>query len=341
MIQFSTTEPLLECVPNISEGRDLKKIAAFAKAIQSVPDVKLLHQDIGYDANRTVFTFAGPPEAVAEAAFQLAKKVAELLDMRTQTGAHPRIGALDVCPLVPLKNMTLQDADHYAQQLAARLGAELSIPVYCYEASAKFSERKNLATIRRGQYEGLAEKMKTPDWKPDYGPTDFQPVMGATVLGARSILVAYNVHLEGATLDQAQRIAARVRASGRLVRHIETGVRTRIPGRLSAVKAIGWYMPEYQRAQVSMNLVDVTQTTAHQAYEVVKEEAIHEGVAAVGSELIGMAPLAVFEAAARFYNNLPTSAPVTRAQLDIAVQAMGFDAHTEFQLEERVLEWGL
>lgn len=275
---------ILECVPNFSEGRDTWKIEAIASAIRHVKGVALLHIDPSPAANRTVMTFAGHPEAVTEAAFRAIKAAAEVIDMSAQEGVHPRIGATDVCPLIPLQGMSMEDADRYAQELGQRVGKDLGIPVYMYEHSASSSHRRALPDIRKGQYEGFAEKMAQPDWAPDYGPKVFIPASGATVIGVRDILVAFNVSLATNDVTKANAIAGRLRSRGVVV----DGVK--IPGLLKKTRAIGWYMADYDQAQVSLNLLDYRITSPIQAYEACKAVAEELDITLVGSEVIGLIP---------------------------------------------------
>ena len=282
------TEPILECVPNFSEGRDNDKINAIADAIRSVAGVSLLHIDTSKAANRTVMTFAGEPQAVTEAAYRSIQKAAALIDMRSQDGVHPRIGATDVCPLVPLYNMDMDAAIACAAQLGERIGSELNIPVYLYEHSAAAAHRRALPDIRKGQYEGFAEKIQQPGWAPDYGPAAFTPASGATVLGARDVLVAFNISIDTQDEAKATYIAERIRERG----YIETvgGKRRKIPGMLSKLRAIGWYTSDFGSAQVSMNLLDFRVSSPLKVWQACKALAEEVGVSLIGSELIGLMP---------------------------------------------------
>lgn len=328
-------EALLECVPNFSEGRDQAIIEAIAQSIRQVTGVKLLHVDPGYDANRTVMTFVGPPHSVLEAAFQSIKTAAALIDMRKQKGAHPRIGATDVCPLIPIRGLSMEDVVKMAQQLGQRIGQELNIPVYLYEYAATAPHRRNLAHIRQGEYEGLAHKVRQADWKPDYGPTDGPFRAGATVLGARKFLIAYNVNLDTQDVALAKRIAERVRESGSVSSN-EAGLKQRVPGLCAGVKAIGWYMPEYQKAQVSMNITDLDQTPVHLAFEACREVAQHHSVKVTGSELIGLAPLRVFLEAGQYYD--PNESDVDRL-IEVTIIHLGLRELGEFERGQRILEY--
>jgi len=336
---------ILECVANFSEGRNHQTLRSIAESINSVVGVKLLHLDVGFDANRTVMTFAGPPAAVVEAAFQAIRTAAEQIDMRAHHGAHPRIGATDVCPLVPVSGITMTEAVDWSLHLGKRVGEELGIPVYLYESSATYPHRTNLAAIRTGENEGLAKKMQDPDWQPDFGPSTFQPAVGATVIGARKFLIAYNVNLATADIAIAKRIAERVRESGYL-QIADDGQKHRFAGRCKAVKAIGWFMPEYGIAQVSMNIVDMDVTPVHEAFVACQMLAEEMGTRVTGSELIGLAPEQVFLAAGQFFlqqkytgEALPTFSK--NELLELAVQSLGLADLAPFDIQERVLEYRL
>ncbi len=324
---------LIECVPNFSEGRNITTIRAIAEAVQAVPQVQLLHIDRGEAANRTVFTFAGAPEAVVEAAFQAIQVASECIDMRVQQGEHPRIGATDVCPLIPISGISLTETTAYAQQLAQRVNRALDIPIYLYEAAATSAARRNLARIRKGEYEGLAEKMQQADWKPDYG-THFNAKTGATVIGARNFLIAYNVNLNTKDVKLAKAIAAAIRESGRKVRVGDAW--QRIPGHCKSLKAIGWYIEEYKQAQVSMNLTDFSITGMHTAFEACKKEAIARGVQVTGSELIGLVPLEALLDAGKYY--APT-ADTEKIFVNAAIEGLGLSDLQLFQANERVIEY--
>lgn len=338
MILLPTATPVLECVPNFSEGRDPKIINAIAASIRQVSGQKLLHVDASPAANRTVMTFAGAPDAVCEAAFQAIRKAAELIDMRKQGGVHPRIGATDVCPLVPLANMTMEAADTFAQQLGVRIGEQLGIPVYLYEYSQKQKYRRSLPSIRKGEYEGFAEKMKMPEWAPDFGPREFTPAAGATVLGARDLLVAFNISLDTEDVALAQNIAAQLRSSGRLVP--EDGRAVRQPGLLKKTRAIGWYMADYGQAQVSFNLLDYRITSPLTAFEACRQLALQEGVGIAGSELIGLMPEACLLEAGSF-SFLSKGQPVPEAKallLEAGSHYLMLDRLKPFSVQEKILE---
>ncbi len=331
--------PLIECIPNFSEGRNLVTLDAIAKAIQQVDSVQLLHIDRGEAANRTVFTFIGPPAAVIEAAFQAIQVASELIDMQTQQGAHPRIGACDVCPLVPLANISMEEVQRYAEQLGQRLGDALNIPVYLYEKSASAAHRINLATIRSGEYEGFAEKMKNPDWQPDFGPLTFNAKSGATVLGVRDFLIAYNVNLNTKEVNIANEIARSIRESGRLIRFTD-GATIRVPGKLRYVKAIGWFIEEYNKAQVSMNLTNIHQTGIHEAYLACKEAAESLGVQVTGSELIGLIPeKCLVEAGQYFLKEQGRSVADIKEIVQEAISKLGLAELTPFEPNKRIIEW--
>lgn len=325
---------LLECVPNFSEGRNPELIETIAASIRQVEGVNLLHVDPGFDANRTVMTFVGAPLAVVEAAFQAIKTAARVIDMRQHQGAHPRIGATDVCPLVPINGLSMAEVVNLAQQLGQRVGSELNIPVYLYEYAATAPHRRNLAHIRQGEYEGLATKIKQPEWYPDYGPTEGPFLAGATVLGARKFLIAYNVNLNTKDPKIAQRIAEKVRESG-YVRSDDQGHKQRFPGRCSGVKAIGWYMPAYGKAQVSMNITDLDQTPLHLAYEACREEAQQLGVEVTGSELIGLAPLRVFLEAGQYFTPYETDPD---RLIEATITHLGLQELGGFERSQRILE---
>jgi len=337
--------PILECVANFSEGRNRQVLRSIAEAINGVAGVKLLHLDVGFDANRTVMTFAGSPASVVEAAFQAIRTAAQQIDMRAHQGAHPRIGATDVCPLVPVSGITMKEAIDWSLHLGKRVGEELGIPVYLYESSASQPHRTNLAAIRTGEYEGLAKKMQDPDWQPDFGPTSFQPAVGATVIGARKFLIAYNVNLATADIAIAKRIAERVRESGYL-QIADDGQKHQIAGKCKAVKAIGWGMPEYGIAQVSMNIVDIGVTPVHEAFVACQVLAEEMGTQVTGSELIGLAPEQVFLAAGQFFlqqknAGIPIPTFSKNELLQLAVQSLGLADLAPFDIQERVLEYQL
>jgi glutamate formiminotransferase / formiminotetrahydrofolate cyclodeaminase len=331
---------IIECVPNFSEGRNESIIQAIATAIRSVEGVKLLHIDSGKAANRTVMTFAGAPEAVVEAAFQGIKKAAELIDMRLQTGEHPRIGATDVCPLIPISNVTMEETIEWSKKLAAKVGDPLSISTFLYENSASKPERRNLANIRSGEYEGLKQKLTLPEWKPDFGPSAFNPHTGATVIGARDFLIAYNVNLNTKDVTIAKKIAQTVRESGYLVT-LPNGEKQRQAGLLKSVKAIGWFIEEFNCAQVSMNLTNIDVTSVHQAFEACSDIAQKYGAKVTGSELIGLMPKRVMMKAGLYFlekKKVDIDVP-EMAIIDAGVVGLGLSDLSFFEPRERIIEY--
>ncbi|RKD90502.1 glutamate formimidoyltransferase [Mangrovibacterium diazotrophicum] len=344
---------LIECVPNFSEGRNPVVIKQITDAIESVENVKLLNVDPGKDTNRTVVTFVGSPEAVVEAAFRGVKRASEVIDMQKHKGEHPRFGATDVCPLVPVSNITMEETVEYARKLAKRIGDELGIHVYCYEFAAQNEERRSLANCRSGEYEGLPKKLQDPNWKPDFGPTAFNAKSGATAVSARNFLIAYNVNLNTTSTRRANSVAFDVREAGRVLREGDpvtgkvvkdkNGVAVRIPGKLRKVRAIGWFIKEYGVAQISMNLTDITITPIHKAFEAVCESAQDRGMRVTGSELIGLIPLnAMLEAGKYFLRKQQRSTGVSDEELiNIAVKSMGLDELAPFNPKERIIEYQL
>jgi glutamate formiminotransferase/formiminotetrahydrofolate cyclodeaminase len=342
---------IIECVPNFSEGRDLEIIKQITDAIESVEGVKLLDVDPGKDTNRTVVTFVGSPEAVAESAFRSVKKASEIIDMSKHHGAHPRMGATDVCPFVPVSGITMEETVKYAREVAERIGNELGIPVYCYENAAFSPQRRNLAYCRSGEYEGLKKKLSDPDWKPDFGPSSFNERAGATAVGARDFLVAFNVNLNTTSTRRANAIAYDVREKGRPKREgdpvngkimkNENGEKIMIPGSLKSVKAIGWYIEEYGIAQISMNLTDISVTPVHKAFDEVCRKADARGVRVTGSELVGLIPLkSLLDAGRYFLAKQQRSGGVSDEELiKIAVRSMGLNDIHIFKPEEKVIEF--
>lgn len=316
---------VIECIPNYSEGRNSEVIAQIVTAISAVSGVNVLHVDMGISANRTVVTFAGEPEAVVQGAFNGIRKAAMLIDMRRQKGAHPRIGATDVCPLVPVSGISMEETAEFARYLGKKVGNELAIPVYLYEYAATRPERKNLANIRKGAYEKLPEKLQQPEWKPDFGPDVFNEKTGATIIGARDFLLAYNINLDIDDVAVARAIAWEVRQPGRL-------------------KAIGWYMEEYKMAQVSLNLIDLKQMPVHVAFETVQSCAEKMGVKVTGSELIGLAPLNCLKEAGAYFMEKHTG-KINQADeqhlITFAVQSLGLDELKPFDPQERILEYAM
>lgn len=320
-------------MPNFSEGRDTTTLALLGEALGGVPGCHLLHVDPGPEANRTVFTLAGEPTAVVQALVRAAEVALRRIDMRQHRGTHPRLGALDVCPLVPLRGLTLADAARWAHVLGQQLGQQLGVPVYMYEAAATAPHRQKLAQVRAGEYEGLPQKMTQPGWQPDYGPHAFHARAGAWVVGARPLLAAYNVTLT--TTDVAP-----ARAMARVLR--ETGYTTpegnRVAGRLSSLRAIGWYLPKYGAAQVSMNLTDLNRVGVLQAYLAVAQEAQALGLGVAGSEIIGMIPEGELLTAGRHWAPDETD---SQQLVQTAINHLGLQLHGPFNPEERLLEWKL
>lgn len=346
--QFSTFN-LIECVPNFSEGRDIGTINAIAEAIRSVDGVRVLHIDRGEAANRTVITFVGHAQHVVEAAFRMVKCASELIDMRQHQGEHPRIGATDVLPLIPLKNITLAECAELARQLAERIYKELGIPTYCYEAAAYLPEHANLADCRRGEYEGLQTKMLDPVMRPDFGReyTAQAARSGATVVGARNFLIAVNFNLNTESREVASAIAARVRTSGEVMRDTEgnivrdeEGRAVRRPGLLRGCKAIGWYIEEFGCAQVSMNINDVQLCPIHTAYETVSRVARELGFEVTGTELIGLIPEDCMVEAGKYFAALQGNhTQIDDELMRVAVERMHMDSLAPFDIEQKVLRY--
>ena len=331
---------LIECVPNFSEGRDLNIIRQITDQVESVEGVRLLNVDPGKATNRTVVTFVGEPGPVIEAAFRAIRKAAELIDMRKHKGEHPRMGATDVCPLIPISGISMEETVVYAKQLAEKVGKELSIPVYLYESAQSNPARKNLSVIRAGEYEGFAKKIKEPEWKPDFGPAEFPAGSGATVIGARDFLVAYNVNLNTTSVRRANSVAFDVRENGRKIKN-DKGEEIVQPGTCKSVKAIGWFIDEYGIAQVSMNLTNISITPVHIAFDECVKSAYNRGMRVTGSELVGLIPLkAMLDAGAYFLKKQQRSTGVSEQELiKIAVKSMGLDELGPFKPEERIIEY--
>jgi glutamate formiminotransferase/formiminotetrahydrofolate cyclodeaminase len=344
-------QKVIECVPNFSEGRDLEVIRQITAAIESVDGISLLNVDPGASTNRTVVTFAGNPDATVEAAFRGIKKAAELIDMRKQKGAHPRMGATDVCPFIPVANVSWEEAIACAHALGKRVGEELKIPVYLYEKAAKDPARSNLSIIRAGEYEGFSEKIKEAAWKPDFGPAIFNEKSGATVIGAREFLVAYNVNLNTKAVRRATSVAFDVRENGRVKTDDGTpqgkpvldanGEPVRVPGMLKHVKAIGWYVEEYGMAQVSMNLTNIDETPLHAAFDACNEAASKRGLRVTGSEVVGMLPKkCLVEAGKYFLRKQQWSEGASEEELiAIAIRSMGLNELKPFDPRERIIEF--
>lgn len=321
---------IVECVPNFSEGRDRSVIDAIAEAIRRTEGCTLLDVDPGQSTNRTVYTFVGDPTAVVEGALAAARVARERIDMRRHKGEHPRLGALDVCPFVPVSGVTMDDCVACSREFGRRAAAELGVPIYLYEAAATQAHRKALRQIREGEYEGLAEKIQRPEWAPDFGPAEFVPSWGASVTGARFFLIAYNVNVLG-TKEQAHRMALNLREQGRGPKE---------PGRLKAVKAIGWWVDEYGLAQISMNLDDYTVTPPHVAFEAAREEAAALNVGIVGSEIVGLVPRDALLQAAEHYIARESLFVLDESQkVRLAIERLGLSAVTPFVPEKRVIEY--
>jgi len=331
---------LIECVPNFSEGSDMSIIKQITNEIESVEGVRLLDVDPGKATNRTVVTFVGEPISVIEAAFRAIKKAAELIDMRKHTGEHPRMGATDVCPLIPVANISMEETAEWAKKLGERVGNELAIPVYLYEAAQKNPERKNLSIIRAGEYEGFSKKILLSEWAPDFGKAVFNAKSGATVIGARDFLVAYNINLNTTSTRRANAIAFDVRESGRKIQN-EKGEEIVQPGTLKSVKAIGWFIEEYGVAQISMNLTNVNITPIHIAFDEVCKKANERGVRVTGSELVGLIPLkSLLDAGRYFLEKQQRSVGVSEKEIiHIAVKSLGLDELSEFIPEKKIIEY--
>src|SRR5437016_5701101 len=344
-------QKLIECVPNFSEGRDQNVIRQITDAIESVDGVSLLDVDPGASTNRTVVTFVGSPDAAVEAAFRAIKKASELIDMRKHKGAHPRMGATDVCPFIPVSNVSWDEVIACANRLGQRVGDELKIPIYLYEKAAKNKSRSNLSVIRTGEYEGFFEKIKQPEWKPDFGPDVFNERSGATVIGVRDFLVAYNVNLNTKSVRRANSVAFDVREQGRVKTAGGTpsgkpvldanGEPIRIPGMLKHVKAIGWFVKEYGIAQVSMNLTNIEETPLHAAFDACCESAARRGLRVTGSEIVGMVPKkSLVDAGRYFLRKQKWSEGVSDEELiDIAIRSMGLSELKPFDPKEKVIEF--
>jgi glutamate formiminotransferase / formiminotetrahydrofolate cyclodeaminase len=343
--------PIIECVPNFSEGRDPQVIQSITNEIERTAGVRLLNVDPGKTTNRTVVTFVGHPAAVVEAAFRAIRKAGELIDMSQHQGEHPRMGATDVCPLIPVSGITLKEVAEWACKLGERVGKELSLPVYLYEEAQENKERSNLSVIRAGEYEGFEEKISKKEWKPDFGPSVFDKKRGATVIGARDFLVAYNVNLNTTSVRRANSVAFDVREAGRIKREGDpvygnivkdnNGQPVMIPGSLKSVKAIGWFIEEYGVAQISMNLTNLSVTPLHIAFEEVCRKADDRGIRVTGSEIVGLIPLqSMTEAGKYFLKKQRRSAGVSEKELiRIAILTMGLDEFAPFKPQERIIEY--
>lgn len=342
---------IVECVPNFSEGNNPQIIKSITDSIAAIEGVTLLNVDPGKATNRTVVTFVGEVEAVIEAAFQGIKTAAQLIDMSQHKGEHPRMGATDVCPLIPISGISMEETAEYAHKLAKRVGNELHIPIYLYESAQANKKRSNLSVIRAGEYEGFFEKIKLPDWKPDFGPAVMNASTGATCIGARDFLIAYNVNLNTQSTRIANRIAFDIREAGRVLREgnpyvgkpvtDETGEPVRIPGKLKHVKGIGWYIEEYGIAQISINLTNFKETPLHIVFEETRKSAEERGVRVTGSELVGLVPLKpMLDAGKYFLEKQGLSSGVSEATLiDIAIKSMGLNELSDFDPQTRIIEY--
>ena len=329
---------IVECVPNFSEGRDTIIIDQIAERIKSVPTVKLLNVEPDKDYNRCVITFVGDPDGVEEAAFQATRTASQLIDMTKHKGEHPRLGAIDVVPFIPVSGVTMEDCVKIANKYGKRVAEELNIPVYLYEEAARVQERKNLASIRKGEYEGLPQKLQDPDWKPDYGESKFYPKSGATVTGARFFLIAYNVNLTTNNKDLAHEIALRIRESGRTVKDA-SGQTKKIPGTLKAVKAMGVLLERFDIAQVSINLTNYNITPPHVAFEEVRKEARTLGINVTGSEIVGLVPKEALIMAGKYYTDQNIQNIREEQYIARAIEALGLSQLERFDPKKKIIEF--
>ncbi len=344
---------LIECVPNFSEGSNMQIIKQITDEIEKVEGVQLLDVDPGKATNRTVVTFVGEPDDVIEAAFQAIKKASELIDMSKHKGEHPRMGATDVCPLIPISNISMKEVVVYAKKLAQRAGRELDIPFYLYESAASKPYRKNLASVRAGEYEGLAKKLEDPKWKPDYGPAVFNPKSGATAIGARDFLIAYNVNLNTTSVRRANTVAFDIREKGRVKRQggklsgkilrNKAGEPLRVKGKCKSVKAIGWYIDEYGIAQISMNLTNINDTSLHKAFEECRKSATKHGMRVTGSEIVGLVPKQVLiDAGKHFLKLQKRSVGISEEEIiHVAIKSLGLDELSPFDPKKKIIEYQL
>ncbi|NBB89102.1 MAG: glutamate formimidoyltransferase [Bacteroidetes bacterium] len=331
-------QPIIECVPNFSEGRNPDTIRDIVKVMQSIEGAQVLHVDMGYDANRTVVTIAGSPEAVFSAAEAGIATASEKIDMKTQRGEHPRMGAVDVCPFVPLRDISAEELILQVDKFAARVAKKHNLPIYLYAHSARMKTRESLSAIRKGQYEGLREKLRLPGSAPDFGPKEFQPSFGAMAMGVREVMIAYNIHLKTKNVKVARHIARELRESGGM--RFEKGRKVHLPGEFRDLKAIGWSMPSYGWAQVSMNVMDYKKSPLHEVYEAAKQKAKRHGTAVQGSELIGLAPRESVRAAGMYYAQRDgLSSPISESQwLKYATEGLGLDRLYPLDLSTRIIE---
>ena len=339
---------IIECVPNFSEGRDMSVIDKITAEIKKVSGVRLLDVDPGYDTNRTVVTFVGEPEPVKQAAFAAVKKSHELIDMRHHKGAHPRFGACDVCPVIPVSGVTMDECVEIAHDLGKKLGEELDYPVYFYEYAATSPERRNLATVRSGEYEGLEAKLKDPAWKPDFGPAEFRPTKGATAVSARDFLIAYNINLNTTNAKKANAIALRLREQGYPEKDADgnpkldaNGKKIMHPGMFKNCKAIGWYVDDFKRAQISINLTNYHVTNMYHVFDAASKLAEEKGLRVTGSEIVGVLPKeALIEAGIHYLEKQGTCAGQSEAELiKIAEQSLGLSDVVKFKPEEKIIEY--
>ena len=339
---------IVECVPNFSEGRDPEKIRKITDVIKFTSGVKLIHVDPGFATNRTVVTFVGTPEGVKEAAFKAVKKAREVIDMEKHHGEHPRMGATDVFPFIPISGVTMEDCIRISREVGERIGGELGIPIYLYENSATIPDRRSLAYIRSGEYEGFREKIHRKDWRPDFGPQSFNSRAGCTTMGAREFLIAYNVNLDSGDKEKAQKIAERIRESGKVKRdetgnivRDENGKAIRIPGLLKHVRAVGWYIEEYGKAQISINLTNFKETALHKVYDTCKEVAEGIGTTVTGSEIIGLVPKEALLEAGKHYLVKKNKCPGVPEEelIKISMDSMGLNDVQDFDPQKKVIEY--
>lgn len=337
---------LIECVPNFSDGKDHKVIYAIAETIKKCAGVRLLDVDSGVSTNRTVMTFAGEPAGVFEAAFQAISTACVLIDMRVHKGKHPRMGATDVCPFVPLQNATMEECVLLSNKLGERVGSQLNLPVYLYASAATRADCLSLADIRKGAYEGLVKRFQSNDFAPDFGPGIFNAKSGAIAIGARPLLIAYNINLDSKSEKVASDIAKKIRERGQFKRDSkgaiekdEQGVPLRIAGALKAVRSIGWYIDEYKKAQISTNLIDLKVTSLHHVFEEVKRQAALHDVIVTGSEIVGLVPLQAMLEAGRYYSQSPDKAPSDQELIRIAIESLGLNDLRLFCPEDKILEY--
>jgi glutamate formiminotransferase len=334
---------IIECVPNFSEGKDQKVFDAVKKAIENTEGVKLLNLEPDADYNRVVVTIAGDEKGILEGAINASKAAASMIDMTTHKGGHPRLGAIDVVPFIPVKNVSMEECSAIAEEYGKRISEELNVPVYLYEHSAKKPERKNLANIRKGEYEGLEEKIKLPEWNPDFGKAEFNPKTGAIVTGARFFLVAYNVNIKSPDIKYAKEIAELLRESGRPKRDVqgnvikENGKTVNIPGRLKSVKGMGVSLDKHNITQVSMNLTNYNTTPIHTAFEEVKKEAERLGAEVNGSEIVGLVPLEALLQAGKFYSG--NKVDDENELVDIAIEHLGLNSLNPFDKEQKIIDY--